>query len=168
MLALVGLRPGVGKSTASRWLQSDLQFEEVSIGDAVKAELDGMLRVHGLRYTEERKESFRPLLSAWTEFRLSHDPRHWIASMEQRVVAASRDVVVSDVRYLDEVEAVRALGGLVVLIERSGAGPNDCLASETALRVGFTPDHVIDNTRDDGGARMVDQLAAIVRSMRGT
>ena len=66
-MGLAGDRPGVGKSLAATYLQTEHAFALVSIGDFVKAEVQAMLAVHGFAYDEQEKETFRPLLSWWTE-----------------------------------------------------------------------------------------------------
>lgn len=67
----------------------------------------------------------------------------WVRAWEGRAKQEER-VATPDVRFPDEGDAVRRLGGVIVLVERPGTG-GDAHASETSAR-GIVPDLVILNT----------------------
>ena len=46
----------------------------------------------------------------------------WIASLENKLVKANNDIVITDVRFPNEIEAVRSAGGVVIRVVR-GAEP---------------------------------------------
>lgn len=77
-------------------------------------------------------------------------------------------LVITDVRFPNEASAIRALGGLVIRIERPGVGPINDHESEVALD-GYDVDVVIDNdgTVEDLATKMRAALAAFTSSEVG-
>lgn len=67
----------------------------------------------------------------------------WVDAALNRVKPGT-NVVIADVRYPNEVEAIKAAGGKVWRIERPGVGPANQHPSETAL-VGYNFEYRIDN-----------------------
>lgn len=78
------------------------------------------------------------------------------------------NIVISDVRFPDEIDAIHSLGGKVVLIERSGTSiPISSVESKHASEKGLegvTPDFYLDNngSLDD----LKDGILSILRAMR--
>jgi hypothetical protein len=166
IIGLASDRPGAGKTTAARHLVEAHHFRECSIGTAVKAEVDAMVRTHGFHYDESLKEDFRDGLIWWTEFRIRHSsPEYWLRVITDSVVDAAVDpMVVSDVRYPVEADYIRSLGGVIVGITRRTA-PVHASTAERAMS-GYPFDETIDNDLPDGGKRMFDKLDEIVSSLR--
>lgn len=150
LVAFAG-RKGSGKSTASAFLRP--LHRRIDLADPLKA----MLREVGL--TEEQlngREKEAPIgwLDGITPRRMMQalgteygrdliHPELWVRIWSRRVltvVAAGGHVATSDVRFPNEAEAVDALGGRVLWIERPGLeadaahpsersiGPEDCAA----------------------------------------
>jgi hypothetical protein len=71
----------------------------------------------------------------------------WVNTWGGRVELVDGPVVVPDVRYLNEAEHVRALGGLVIRIERPGLTADDGHVSETE-QDHIVPDVTITNSGD--------------------
>lgn len=159
LVGLVADRPGSGKSTAARHLQLSYGFQSTAIGDAVKRELDSMLRVHGLKYNETTKERFRDGLIWWTTFRLRTDPDHWIRATLSTLTPGSPHVV-SDVRFPDEADYIRALDGILIRIVRHSV-PKHRGTTELAMD-DYECEATVYNDRNDGGARMCDQLNTVL------
>lgn len=79
----------------------------------------------------------RRLLQWWgTEYRRAQDPDYWTKAWGRKVEQydlARTHILIDDVRFMNELEVIRAHGGLIVKIERPGfAGANNH-SSETSL-----------------------------------
>lgn len=79
----------------------------------------------------------RRILQWWgTEYRRAQDPDYWTKAWGRKVEQYDLDrvhIVVDDVRFLNELNVIRAHGGCIVKIERPGfAGANNH-SSETSL-----------------------------------
>jgi len=123
----------VGKDEACRLLGG----HRLAFADALKADLAPVIRdrygFDPTALTPEQKETLRPLFVAHGAAARAVDPDIWIRPVEERIrgfydMAAAGQwapplVCVTDVRYLNEVNAVLKLGGMVVHITRPGYGP---------------------------------------------
>jgi hypothetical protein len=90
----------------------------------------------------ENKEVRRLLQVMGTEVgREMFGETSWI-DMVARQVAKHEDVVITDVRFKNEADFVRSVGGYVIRVNRPGTGPVNDHASD---RIDFEPDAVIDN-----------------------
>lgn len=144
-----------GKSSIAKVLESECGFIEHSFASAIRRftiqlvtevnpefdlERDKTVPQHALSGRTPR--SFMQLLG--TEFgrNLVH-PGFWVNHTMMKVRRA-RDagfpVVISDVRFKDEAEAIRAMGGVVLWVHRPGIE-----AGEHASEQGF-PAHLVDLT----------------------
>lgn len=116
---------------------------------------------------DHRDEFTRALLQAWgTELRRTENPDYWIGQWEQRVIRLPR-VVVDDCRFVNEVEAIRRLGGFLVRIRRPGyqAGGH---TSETALAEWQDFDFTLENDGDVADLTAeADRIARAVLTMKG-
>lgn len=79
----------------------------------------------------------RWVMQHWgTEFRRAADPLHWIKHVDYWVQHQrrhqARDVVVTDVRFQNEAQALRNMGGRIVQVHRPGAAP---LGTDTAAHI---------------------------------
>ncbi len=96
----------------------------VAFGDAVKEEV---AEQHGVSVeeVEENKEAFRNALQQWgTEHRRKKDPRYWIKQVETEVKMLRDNadlVVITDVRFLNEAEYIKSLGGDIIKIVPSSS-----------------------------------------------
>lgn len=80
----------------------------------------------------------RMMQTLGTEWGRALDPMLWInvlLSRYQHIKTQSLDplVVVTDVRFTDEVDAIRAAGGVVINIDRPGLNSDDDHASEAGI-----------------------------------
>jgi len=64
----------------------------------------------------------RTLLQWWgTEFRRAQDPDYWVKKTMARISEENPEVaLISDLRFPNEVEGIRAAGGYVVRVDRVG------------------------------------------------
>jgi len=152
---------GSGKDTIADYLQNIYGFKRDSFAATLK---DAVAAVFGWdrellegRTTESR--AWREQVDPWWASRLSmpnltprlvlqkwgtevarkswHDDT-WIASLENKLSRAHNDIVITDVRFPNEIEAVRNAGGIVIRVVR-GPEPE---WYETALgaTAGILPD----------------------------
>lgn len=154
LVALCG-RAGSGKSTAAEYLTSAHGFTLVKFASPLK----DMLRAIGLteRHIEgDLKESPCDLLQGktprlamqtlGTEWGRNLIGAHlWVSAWRSRVeslLTQGENVVVDDCRFLNEAAVVRALGGVVVMLE--GRAVDVGLHSSETFE--FEPDFRIENT----------------------
>lgn len=142
----------VGKTTASELLKDEFGFIEMSFADELKfyAEKYGGFTTEELHTTKTR-ESRRFLQALGTVFREEVHPNYWVDKLRPRVVYAIRakqDIVIPDVRMINEAEFIKEYGGFLIRIERESARIEygNTHSSETDLDNydGFT--FVVDNT----------------------
>lgn len=79
----------------------------------------------------------RRLLQWWgTEYRRAQDADYWTKAWGRKIERfnlAAVHVLVDDVRFMNELQVIRAYGGLIVKIERPGFDGANNHASETSL-----------------------------------
>jgi len=79
----------------------------------------------------------RRILQWWgTEYRRSEDPDYWTKAWKAKVSGYDFDrvhILVDDVRFMNELQVIRALGGRFVKIDRPGFAAGGNHASETSL-----------------------------------
>ena len=154
---------GAGKTTFAQRLVEAHSFVRVGFGDALKEEVARTLRrtikahlratrpdirtrddlggidetrwdqyIHSALW-ESRDEFARSLLQEWgTELRRAEDPDYWVRAWEHRVVALPR-VVNDNVRFVNEADAIRRLGGFLIKVTRPAWLPQGTHVSESAL-----------------------------------
>jgi len=133
LIGLVG-KAMAGKSIAASYLEHVHSFQEAAFADPLRAGLKAMLLLKDSDFEQDRKEipvdwigqSPRQLLqSLGTEWGRNLVHRHiWVIAMAQKlrpVLRIGNDVVISDVRFVDEAEMVHRLGGQIWRIVRPGA-----------------------------------------------
>lgn len=170
---IIGLtgRAGSGKSTAARFLSREFNFARRPFAYPLKAMI-GALGYTGdvLDGDSSIKEAPRPELGGksirhamqtlGTEWGRTHmDPDFWVR-MWERGIDRLGHVVADDCRFDNEVRAIRRRGGLIVRIERAGAGTsvNAGHASERVDELSF--DVVIENNH--GFQALFDKLRELV------
>lgn len=79
----------------------------------------------------------RRILQWWgTEYRRAQDPDYWTKAWSRKIEQfdlQNTDVLVDDVRFINELNTIRSHGGLIVKIERPGFDGANNHASETSL-----------------------------------
>lgn len=110
---------------------------QVNFADALKQEVATACGVT-VEYINAHKDIFRTILQWWgTDFRRNlHGQQYWILKWLERVnkLATVPDYVIcTDVRFINEADVVRQLGGHIIRIERPGIVA-DGHASETEQR----------------------------------
>ena len=105
----------------------------------------------------------RRLLQWWgTEYRRNQDPEYWTRAWAARVEQYDLErthILVDDVRFTNELQTLKAKGGLIVKIERPGFNGAGNHSSETSLDHYNGWDHVIVNDGTlSGFLRKIEQL----------
>ena len=154
-------------------LMEGARIGRVAFGDAVRHEVS---EITGYRmdFIEEHKAEFRTLLQVWgTDFRRHFNgSEYWLEKMTGVIDKASShyDVLfITDVRFSNEAEFVKNLGGKLVKVERrqevyqhiEDAVP-DSHSSETAMDDYSKYDYVINNNGSES------ELTTAVSSMLST
>lgn len=111
-----------GKDTAAANMPGWHRF---AFADALKADLEPLLSDVGCDLTNsEHKTWARPLLVAWGATARAFRPAYWVERLFRAIDFAKRErVVISDVRYPNEVAEILKRGGRVVRIIRPGIEP---------------------------------------------
>jgi hypothetical protein len=199
---------GSGKDTIADYLQNIHEFRRESFASTLKDAVGAVFgwdrellegRTRESRAWREQVDSWwaerlnmpdltpRSVLQKWgTEVaRKSWHDDIWIASLENKLRKTTDDIVISDCRFPNEIQAVRAAGGVVIRVVRGDdpvwysiakrANKGDPMAqqqledfnvhpSETAW-VGTDFDAVIDNNAD-GLDKLYEQVKDLVLSLQ--
>ena len=151
-MALVGLmgRKRSGKDSFASALIEDHGFARVAFADPLKAallrfdplmptmtgaeRLSSIVASHGWEVAKSYPAVRKALQDYGVVIREEVDPEAWIRAAWRRIVAApSQHVVVTDVRFPNEVAFIRSQGGTLVYIERPGLPDDgDTHVSETS------------------------------------
>jgi len=114
----------VGKDTCAAHMPG---YQRWAFADALKIDATAMLAAIGVTADwadPAFKERWRPLLVALGAGMRATDPDYWIKrliyQMVRKGVQAEDNVVITDVRYPNEVQWVLSKGGVVIRLERPG------------------------------------------------
>jgi rhodanese-related sulfurtransferase len=152
---------GAGKDTVADYLQNIYGFKRDSFAATLK---DAVAAVFGwdrelLEGRTKESRIWREQVDPWWANRLNmpnltprlvlqkwgtevarkswHDDT-WIASLENKLNRAHNDIVITDVRFPNEIQAVRNAGGIVIRVVR---GPEpDWYATALGANAGILPD----------------------------
>lgn len=107
---------------------------------------------------QEKPPLIRTLMQNYgTEVRRGDDPDYWVMQWKMALVDLLKEdetiIVVDDVRFKNEAEAVRAYGGIIIRLNRTDMESTDGHVSETEQDT-ITADYTIET-----GAGMQDELA---------
>jgi len=142
MIKIIGIT-GVARSgkdtlfNAISEINKNLKFKRIALADELKSECDEFLikNIGISAFTEETKEKeiIRPFLVTYgTHIRRKLNENCWIEKAEHTMLN-SKDVdcfVITDVRFLNEMEWIKSKGGKVLHISRDGILPANKEESE--------------------------------------
>lgn len=115
-----------GKDTAASTMKGWKRF---AFADALKAHVTPLLNMVGCDLSNpEHKKKARALLVAWGATARAFQADFWIRLLFDHIDAwkvgkVNSKVVITDVRYANEVRAIAARGGAVFRLVRPGVGP---------------------------------------------
>ena len=137
---------GSGKNTVADELVTNYNFQPMSMADGLKSAisiifgwekelLDGITKES--REWREQIDSWwatrlnmpdltpRKILQIWgTELVRNHfHDDTWVASMERRLAGTNSNVVISDIRFPNEIAAIRRAGGKLIKVQRGALPP---------------------------------------------
>ena len=129
--------------------------QRLAFADALKEEVAKACGVT-VAHIELNKTQFRPVLQWWgTDFRRASNDKYWLDEWVKRGVNRPSDtiLVAPDVRFKNEADLVRWLGGILIRVERKTT-QHDSHLSETALDeykfdYTITNDSTLNNLRHD-------------------
>ena len=114
-----------GKDTVADCLKG---FKKLAFASALKREVQRMIDVSsekgGSVVDDKDKVKYRPLLVAWGSIKRALKPDYWIrklATSYNKVCAD--DIVITDVRYKNEIDWIHEMNGIVIMLARPGYGP---------------------------------------------
>jgi len=117
ILGLAG-RMGAGKDHVAKYLGTLYRdVHPVSLADPLKIEVEDLFGVEA--FLKPYPEHVRWLLQNWGGYRRSQDPNYWVDKAKldiQAAEAAGRLIVITDVRFENEVDLVHNLGGKVAFV----------------------------------------------------
>jgi hypothetical protein len=176
---------GAGKSTASERLVKRWRFNRVRFAGPLKAmmlalglsaeQVDGALKEEPtpLLCGRTPRQAMQWLGTEWGRNLIGSE--FWIAAWQAAVERVPptftyhggfdpiRLIVADDIRFANEAKAIRDRGGIVVRIERPGAGSSSG-GDHASERLDFVPDRIIRNRGDLAGFRAeIDELAQSLR-----
>lgn len=153
IIGLTGYK-GSGKTTVSQFLQDEFGFKPLNFKDGLIQEMKErlpdvleMLRQHhgypNLDYLFFHKpDIMRALMQNYgTEVRRGDNDLYWVEKWES--VASTypnRPIVTDDVRFLNEAEAVKKLGGIIIRVERddiTDGGDHQSETEQNQIKVDF-------------------------------
>ena len=158
IIGFTGLKQS-GKSTASAFLQGQYGFVNLNFKSAMIEEikknfptfLEAEANTHKCSVDDlftSKPGSFRQFLQNYgTELRRGFDSNYWVnrwlATANKLWMSDQKNIVVDDVRFLNEAEAIRIAGGKIIRIVRKGQDTPDSHSSETEMAF-IKPDQTIE------------------------
>lgn len=174
---IIGLsgRRGSGKDTVASLLMRRYRVERLAFADPLREAARAICGFSeeqcvnpALKEVVDPRWGFSPrqfLQRLGTDVGRAFDENLWVKRWIARAntaLATGRGVVVTDVRFPNELEAVRSLGGKVYRVERNqgrpDASPVDAHASETALDTAVFDGVILNNGTLDDLDRVVGDL----------
>jgi len=149
-MILIGIsgKKRTGKNTVAGIIKSltNLSVKEFSFADELKKDVSRMCKTN-IAAIETNKELYREMLQAWGMYkRKSVGSDYWIAQTFQNILNDESNIaIITDVRFRNEYEYIRKIGGLLVRVSRD-TGLIDQHPSETELDSVHDFDGIILNT----------------------
>lgn len=131
---------GSGKDAVASVLCAEQGFTRVAFADKVREvalacspELTMLVRSVGWDNAKRRQDVRRTLQRLAMAIRDNVDEDAWLDAALRDVDTMFDDIVITDLRFPNELQRVRDLGGTVWRVERAGNGPVNGHESETAV-----------------------------------
>ena len=177
IIGFIGLMQS-GKTTASQYLQEKYDFEAINFKDGLKEEMiqnfprtmremvrlletidyDGMDPWSGSNLFKKKPAIFRAFMQEYgTEVRRGDNEYYWTGKWARKAMECEKNVVVDDVRFLNEAEVIKNAGGKLVKIERQDITDTGNHPSETEMSK-IVPDYFMSIEKGDfrGMERVID------------
>lgn len=159
MLIGLGYRNNVGKSSIAKLLNQEFEFQHISFADSLKkavGEIFGLneRQMYGdLKETDDDYWKLTPryiMQRVGTEcFRKEFSQDIWIKSLERKRLSflerGIKRIVVDDVRFVNEAEYIKSVGGILIRVDRSVSDVETGHVSEHELKLYNKWDYVAKN-----------------------
>lgn len=153
IVGLTGLK-GSGKDEVANIISRNYGHVRVAFADPLKDVIKTIFGVTEEELTDRVKKE--KVLDRWpycsprqllqfigTDMFRAYYPGVWVKAWQNRVMSIDAPVVASDVRFVDEADLIRSMGGLIIRVVRPGT-KNDGHISELSQEA-IPADHVIMN-----------------------
>lgn len=115
----LGSKAQVGKDFAAIGLRQYFDVERIAFADALKHDLanlfsDNNLDFHELCKDLKTKEMIRPLMTAYGDVMRAFDPNIWVDKALKGKELTHELTIITDVRFPNEVQAIKKLGGYYI------------------------------------------------------
>lgn len=161
----------VGKDTAAAHLPT---YRRYAFADALKRDASKMLVAVGVDADWSDpifKERWRPLLVALGAGMRATDPNYWIKRLIYQLavdgVGPRDDIVISDVRYANEIQWILGQKGVVVKVGRHGYVPANAEESRSFLEIYQTYPRIPSVINDGTPADLAQKILVEVQRYRG-
>jgi dephospho-CoA kinase len=161
IISLIG-PAGCGKSTIATYLNNRHNYRRISFAEPLKSMLATLLRLQGASHSEIYEMLYGSQKEIATKYFAGYTPRRamqtlgtewrdtlakdlWTRIWENRIKNETK-IVVEDMRFLHEAQAVKRKEGLIVRIDRPFFGPSEHPSEREYLDI--VPDFVLSNSRD--------------------
>jgi len=175
IIGLVGFKQ-VGKSTAAKYLEKNYGFTRHNFKDALVQELKdnfpdlltqiviagrdlGFKAMNWNELFEEKPPLMRALMVNYgTDVRRKDNPNYWTGQWGQ-ALCPEQNTVADDVRFINEAEAIKREGGIIIRLVRSDILTGGTHVSETE-QLEIVADHTIECDTGDHAAlyRALDDI----------
>jgi hypothetical protein len=115
-----------GKTTLALATEEELRKHRFNprifnFADSLKDEVCNAMSITA-SYLDQNKEILRPILQGWGSWRRLQCEHYWILKLMTKVLSLTASpaniVIIGDVRYRNEIEAIKAAGGIVLRVVR--------------------------------------------------
>ena len=141
----------LGKHLINKLNKSGFPALNISFATELKKDLDPFLKdklnISAFTDSNSEKELIRPMLVCWgTDTCRKIDPDYWIKKIEKQVKSSINNkiiVVITDVRYENEVKWIKDNGGFMIHLSRMGQKPSNFQERSNDPIVKRNSDHII-------------------------
>ena len=127
MIIGVGHKKRQGKSTIARILVRDWNFQEFTFATPIKEMVDTVFNFPPF-YKQNKEEVFSKVGISYRDacqkigesFRQTFGSDVWVKCLERKLEKIEGDIVISDVRHVEEADWVKSMGGTLIKVFTSG------------------------------------------------
>lgn len=146
MIIGISGKRGVGKTSLANYICKSFKFTKLSFAEELKELAKSIfpfteVDLNSVTRKEKRFKEFefspREFMTNFGDFIRYHDKDYWVKKAISKCESNKLDYIFDDVRFENEAEAIRAIGGKLIRIERyekhNPYGKNLDISSETSL-----------------------------------
>lgn len=168
ILVGVGSRARIGKDYAAKELAKYFDLERIAFADALKLDVAQLFKAHGLDYwgiesEPSLKEKVRPLLVEYGMTMRRFNENAWIDRALNKELT-HQVTLVTDVRFPNEANRIKSLGGYYIEIKTDLPPANETEAYYSPLMGGIA-DYTVKNNFD---SKFIMDLVDLISTLRDT